>query len=134
MKPLRCFFSPAIACLAAVLLALSTATTFAQTVQLLCANPGSSSAGLVTVDYAARTLGVDSIDAAGNVTIMAYHRLPATVTDETVSATWKNGKDYMRFTLNRYSGVLRTESDFGAGYSNTYSNPCTKYQRGSRKF
>jgi hypothetical protein len=127
MRPALCL------ALAAALVAFSAAAS-AQTVQLLCVYPSGSGAGLVTVDYGAQTLGVDNVDAAGNVTIMAFHRMSATITDETVTSLWKNGTDYIRFTLNRYSAVLRQETDLGAGYASNYSKPCTPYQRGSRKF
>lgn len=120
--------------LAATLFALLPAAASAQTVQLLCTFPSISGGNLVTVDYSAQMFGSDNIDAAGNITIDAFHRMPAKITDENVSAAWRNGEHYLRFTLNRYSGVMRKEADFGSGYSSVYSNPCTPYQRGAKKF
>ena len=60
-------------------------------------------------------------DPAGNVTIMAQHRNPATITDETVSAEWRNGPEFFRYTLNRYSGVLLQGANLGGGYRQFYS-------------
>ena len=125
-------------CLAAAVFALSTAAASAQTVQLLCTFPNIPVTGtfteLVTVDYSARTLGVDFVDPAGNVTIMAQHRNPATITDETVSAEWRNGPEFFRYTLNRYSGVLLQGANLGGGYRQFYSSPCAPYQRGPKKY
>jgi hypothetical protein len=137
MKPLRSSFRNAAAwrhALVAVWLALSASAASAKTVQLLCPCAEGSCANLATIDYSAQTLGYDYIDAAGNVTIMAYHRMPAQITDETVSAIWRNGPHSVRFTLNRYSGVMLTVSDFGAGVTTSHSKPCTPYQRGAKKF
>jgi hypothetical protein len=116
-------------------LSIFVATAHAEVKTLICAMPGGSGSDLVTLDYGAQTLGVDWVDEAGNVTIMAYHSMPANITDETVSATFSLAAgDYTRFTLNRYSGVLRTESDHGAGYRDTYSKACVPYERGPQKF
>jgi hypothetical protein len=102
---------------------------------LICAMPGGSGSDLVTLDYGAQTLGVDWVDEAANLTMMAYHSMPANITDETVSATFSlPAGHYVRFTLNRYSGVLRTDGDQGAGYRDTYSKACMPYERGTRKF
>jgi len=114
--------------------AAASAPALAQTIQLTCANASGSGAGLVTVDYDARTLTHDSIDHAGNITVMAYQKLPAQVSDGSIVATWRNGRDWVRFTLNRYTGVLMTESDFGAGIGRGYTKPCEPYQKPQRRF
>jgi hypothetical protein len=117
----------------AIFWALPPTLTHADVVTQLCTHSQDSYSNLVTVDYSAQTLGVDNVDAAGSVTIMAYHRMRASFTDETIMATWTNGPHYVRYTLNRYSGVLRIESYFGAGYGNFYTNPCVPYVRGPKK-
>jgi hypothetical protein len=119
--------------LAAVVFSLWTATASAQAVQVVCAFAPPYPTWLITVDIAAQTIGADNIDAAGNVTIMAYHRMHATITDETVSADWESGQIFMRFRLNRYSLVLLWGANGGAGYHEYYSSPCTPYQRGQKK-
>ena len=121
-------------CLATAAFGLSTAAASAQTVQLLCTFPPPyPTTKLITVDIAAQTLGADELDGAGNVTIMAFHRMRATVTAETVSADWSDGTLFFRFRLNRYSLVLLSGANVGSGYTERYSNPCTPYQRGERK-
>ena len=94
-------------CLAAAAFALSTASASAQAVQLLCTFPPPyPTSKLITIDIAAQTLGADDVDEAGNVTIMAFHRMPATATAETVSSDWSDGNLFFRFRLSRYSLVL----------------------------
>jgi hypothetical protein len=117
----------------AMFAALPTTPAHAEVKSLLCAHSQDSFSNLVTIDYSAQTLGVDNVDAAGRVTIMAYHRMRASFTDETIMATWTNGSAYVRYTLNRYSEVLLLESDFGAGYYTRYTNPCAPYVRGPKK-
>jgi hypothetical protein len=121
-------------CLAAATFALSITAASAETVRVLCTFPPPYPANqLITVDFAAQTLGADRVDEAGNVTIMAFHRMPATITDETVSADWGDGNLFFRFALNRYSLVLLWGQNGGTGYTERYSSPCTPYQRGQRK-
>jgi hypothetical protein len=121
-------------CLVAAAFALSTTEASAETVRMLCSFPPPYPVNqLITVDLAARTLGADEVDEAGNVTIMAFHRMPATITSETVSVDWGDGNLFFRFRLNRYSLVLLWGRNLGSGYTERYSNPCTSYQRGERK-
>jgi len=121
-------------CLVAAAFALSTAKASAETVRVLCTFPSGPGAKLITVDYIAHTLGADDVDQAGNTTIMAFHRMPATITDETVSADWRSGELSFRFALNRYSGVLLYGNNLGGAYTESYSSPCAPYQRGPRKY
>jgi hypothetical protein len=120
--------------LAAAACALSIDVASAETVQLLCPYSGGSGNGdLVTIDYDAQTLGIDFIDPAGNVTISAYHRMPAKISDDAISAIVHEGRGYARYTLNRYSAVLHSEAR-GDSHMDNYSSPCTPYQRGAKKF
>jgi hypothetical protein len=123
-----------ILCLAAAALSLSTGAASAETVRVLCTFPPPYPVNqLITVDFAAQTLGADEVDEAGNVTIMAFHRMAATITNETVAADWGDGNLFFRFRLNRYSLVLLWGRNLGSGYTERYSSPCTAYQRGQRK-
>jgi hypothetical protein len=105
----------------------------ANVVKLICAAP-TGAVWLITINYSAQTLGADVVDEAGNVTIMAYHKMRANITDANVSATLTMPGGYGRFTVNRYSGVLRTEFDFGAGYNNQYTKRCQPYESGRQIF
>jgi len=121
-------------CLVAAAFALSAAAASTQPMQLQCTFPPPyPTTKLITVDLAAQTLGADEVDEAGIVTIMAFHRMPATVSNETVSADWGDGNLFFRFRLNRYSLVLLWGRNLGSGYTERYSDPCTPYQRGERK-
>lgn len=145
MQPVRYFVSLACvrscavatlrrATLATWLLPLMYVAASAEPVQLVCPYASGTGANLVTIDYSAKTLSSDVLNPDGSVQLMAQHGLPATITDETVSATWTYGDNHLKMTLNRYSAIMHSEITTGGGFTQGYSKPCTPYKRGQKKF
>jgi hypothetical protein len=105
----------------------------AQTVQLECVVIGVAPyAYFITINYSTRRLTVDTMDQAGKVILgpANLQNLAATVTNERVVATARWSNAWSAWTLNRYSGVVRTNGFDGTDIHETFTRPCTRRERG----
>jgi len=117
----------------AIALALMTAPVSAQVIRLKCEYAGGNPPPkLITVDYSAKTLTYQDMDAAGNITPGwdGLANLPATITSDSISARSQRQCGMFAATLNRRSGVLVIEFCNGP----LVSKVCEPYTAGPQRF
>jgi hypothetical protein len=114
---------------------LLTSPLSAQVVRLKCEEANMPGAGyLATIDYGKKTLTVRSLDSAGNSYDTGFDNMPATVSSDSIDAGMQMRCGFIRWILNRRSGILISSHNTQSCGGTSLSKPCVPYSAAPQKF
>jgi hypothetical protein len=117
---------------------LLTSPLSAQVVHLKCemseVPQGSGVGYLAIVDYGKKTLTVRNLDSAGNINNLGFDNMPATVSSDSIDAGMQMRCGFIRWILNRRSGILISSHNTQSCGGTELTRACVPYIARPQKF